>query len=353
MNILITGASGFAEKNLAARLYAIRDGKDKTRPSIKIDEVFLCTRKTSSEELEGFCRHANFVVHLAGVNRPKNQSDFEAGNKDFTHQLLSVLCASQNDCPFLFASSIQASLTGRYAGSVYGQSKKAAEELVFAYGKKTGANVMVYRFPNIFGKWCRPNYNSVIATFYHNIARQLPITISNPDTELELVYIDDLVEEILDAIDGHPHMLENGYCAVPVSHTATVGEIAQLLPIAPPDFYMKNLEIKRSRRFNASRIVLCNSCYESPEAAADKAEQKLVDIRIVSTQLTATDLTGQRIVASRDIGVDKLRLLARQRAACHPTAHSELSGAFRKMLKAVGAVVGKQHIACAAVRIKG
>lgn len=244
MNILITGASGFVEKNLAARLYAIRDGKDKTRPSIKIDEVFLCTRKTSSEEFEGFCRHANFVVHLAGVNRPKNQSDFEAGNKDFTHQLLSVLCASQNDCPFLFASSIQASLTGRYADSVYGQSKKAAEELVFAYGKKTGANVMVYRFPNIFGKWCRPNYNSVIATFCHNIARQLPITISNPDTELELVYIDDLVEEILDAIDGHPHMLENGYCGVPVSHTATVGEIAQLLPIAPPGFYMKNLEIK-------------------------------------------------------------------------------------------------------------
>lgn len=229
MNILITGASGFVGKNLAASLYAIKDGKDKTRPSIKIDDIFLCTRKTSSEELEDFCRHANFVVHLAGVNRPKDQSEFETGNMDFTHRLLSVLCASQNACPFLFASSIQASLTGRYAGSLYGQSKKAAEELVFAYGKKTVADVMVYRFPNIFGKWCRPNYNSVIATFCHNIARQLPITISNPDTVLELVYIDDLVEEILDAIDGHPHRLENEYCAVPVSHTATVGEIAQLL----------------------------------------------------------------------------------------------------------------------------
>ena len=229
MNILITGANGFVGKNLTERLRAIKDGRDKTRPDMKIDDIFLCTRETSSEELERFCRETNFVVHLAGVNRPKDQSEFEAGNTDFTRQLLGILRSNNNRCPVLLSSSVQASLTGRYAGSPYGQSKKAAEKLVFAHGKETGANVMVYRFPNLFGKWCRPNYNSVVATFCHNIARDLPITISDPDAALELVYIDDLIEELLDAIEGHAHRTENGCCAVPVSHTATVGEIAQLL----------------------------------------------------------------------------------------------------------------------------
>lgn len=229
MNILITGANGFVGKNLTERLRAIKDGRDKTRPDMKIDDIFLCTRETSSEELERFCRETNFVVHLAGVNRPKDQSEFEAGNTDFTRQLLGILRSNNNRCPVLLSSSVQASLTGRYAGSPYGQSKKAAEKLVFAHGKETGANVMVYRFPNLFGKWCRPNYNSVVATFCHSIAREEPITISDPDATIELVYIDDLVEEVLDAIEGHPHRTKNGYCAVPVSHTATVGEIAQLL----------------------------------------------------------------------------------------------------------------------------
>ncbi len=229
MNILITGANGFVGKNLTERLRAIKDGRDKTRPNIKIDDIFLCTRETSYEELERYCREANFVVHLAGVNRPKDQSEFKAGNTDFTRQLLGILRSNNNRCPVLLSSSVQASLTGRYAGSPYGQSKKAAEELVFAHGKETGADVMVYRFPNLFGKWCRPNYNSVVATFCHNIAREEPITISDPDAALELVYIDDLIEEVLDAIEGHAHRTDNGYCAVPVSHTATVGEIAQLL----------------------------------------------------------------------------------------------------------------------------
>lgn len=229
MNILITGANGFVGKNLTERLRTIKDGRDKTRPNIKIDDIFLCTRETSSEELERFCREANFVVHLAGVNRPKDQSEFETGNTDFTRQLLGILRSNNNRCPVLLSSSVQASLTGRYAGSPYGQSKKAAEKLVFAHGKETGADVMVYRFPNLFGKWCRPNYNSVVATFCHSIAREEPITISDPDATIELVYIDDLLEEVLDAIEGHPHRTENGYCAVPVSHTATVGKIAQLL----------------------------------------------------------------------------------------------------------------------------
>ncbi len=229
MNILITGANGFVGKNLTERLRAIKDGRDKTRPDMKIDDIFLCTRETSSEELERFCRETNFIIHLAGVNRPKDQGEFETGNTDFTRQLLGILRSNNNRCPVLLSSSVQASLTGRYAGSPYGQSKKAAEELVFTHGKETGADVMVYRFPNLFGKWCRPNYNSVVATFCHNIARELPITVSDPDAALELVYIDDLIEEALNAIEGHPHRTENGYCAVPVSHNATVGEIAQLL----------------------------------------------------------------------------------------------------------------------------
>lgn len=229
MNILITGASGFVGKNLAERLRAIKDGRDKTRPNIKIDDIFLCTRKTSASELENFCGQADFVVHLAGVNRPKMQSEFEAGNVGFTERLLSFLCASGNACPVLLSSSVQADLTGRYAGSLYGQSKKDAEALVFKYGKETGADVLVYRLPNLFGKWCRPNYNSVVATFCHNIARDLPITIADPGAVLALVYIDDLVEEILDGIEGHPHKADSGFCVVPVSHTATVGRIAELL----------------------------------------------------------------------------------------------------------------------------
>lgn len=229
MNILITGANGFVGKNLAERLRAIKDGRDKTRPNIKIDDIFLCTRKTSALELKKFCGQADFVVHLAGVNRPKVQSEFEAGNVGFTEQLLSFLCASGNACPVLLSSSVQAGLTGRYAGSPYGQSKKDAEALVFKYGKETGADVFVYRLPNLFGKWCRPNYNSVVATFCYNIARDLPITIADPCAVLTLVYIDDLVEEILDGIEGHPHKADSGFCVVPVSHTATVGRIAELL----------------------------------------------------------------------------------------------------------------------------
>lgn len=229
MNILITGANGFVGKNLAERLRAIKDGRDKTRPNIKIDDIFLCTRKTSALELKKFCGQADFVVHLAGVNRPKVQSEFEAGNVGFTEQLLSFLCASGNACSVLLSSSVQAGLTGRYAGSPYGQSKKDAEALVFKYGKETGADVFVYRLPNLFGKWCRPNYNSVVATFCYNIARDLPITIADPCAVLTLVYIDDLVEEILDGIEGHPHKADSGFCVVPVSHTATVGRIAELL----------------------------------------------------------------------------------------------------------------------------
>ena len=229
MNILVTGANGFVGKNLTARLKTLRDGRDRTRPSLQIGEIYRCTREMSPEALADCCKKADLVVHLAGVNRPKDPEEFAAGNTDFTRTLLETLRKSGNRCPVLLASSIQASLTGRFAGSPYGQSKKAAEELLLAYGEETGAAGMIYRLPNLFGKWCRPNYNSVVATFCHNISRELPITASDPAVELELVYIDDLIDEILNAMEGHPHRSEGAYCRVPVSHRVTLGEIVRLL----------------------------------------------------------------------------------------------------------------------------
>ena len=165
MHVLITGANGFVGKNLTQRLFAIRDCMDKTRPDLQINEIFLCTRETSPEALADFCARADFVVHLAGVNRPRNAEEFAAGNTGFTRMLLELLRKNGNRCPVLLASSIQASLTGRYAGSAYGQSKKAAEELLLSYSRETGTDGLIYRLPNLFGKWCRPNYNSVVATF--------------------------------------------------------------------------------------------------------------------------------------------------------------------------------------------
>ena len=229
MNILVTGANGFVGKNLTARLETLRDGRDRTRPSLQIGEIYRCMRETSPEALADCCKKADLVVHLAGVNRPKDPEEFAAGNTDFTRTLLETLRKSGNRCPVLLASSIQARLTGRFAGSPYGQSKRAAEELLLAYSQETGADGLIYRLPNLFGKWCRPNYNSVVATFCHNISRELPITASDPAVELELVYIDDLIDEILDAMEGHPHRSEGAYCRVPVSHRVTLGEIVRLL----------------------------------------------------------------------------------------------------------------------------
>lgn len=229
MNVLITGANGFVGKNVTQRLYAIKDRRDRTRPALEIGEVLLCTRETSPEALAEQCRSADFVLHLAGVNRSEDPEEFAAGNAGFTRTLLDLLRRSGNRCPVLLSSSVQASLTGRYAGSPYGLSKKAAEKLLLAYGEETGTEVLLYRLPNLFGKWCRPNYNSVVATFCHHIARDLPITISDPATELELVYIDELVDELLDAMEGHPHRAEGAYYRVPVSHHVTLGEIVRLL----------------------------------------------------------------------------------------------------------------------------
>lgn len=240
MNILVTGSAGFVGKNLVESLKNIRDNKDRTRPALKIDEIFEYDRHTEPSLLDGFCKKADFVFNLAGVNRPKNQDEFMKGNFGFASTLLDTLKKYHNTCPVMLSSSIQATLLGRYAGSEYGKSKLAGEELFFNYAKETGAKVLVYRFPNLFGKWCRPNYNSAVATFCNNIANDLPITVNDPAVELELLYIDDLVTEMLDALEGKEHHCEfdsvnavekadGKYCFAPVTHHVTLGEIVDLL----------------------------------------------------------------------------------------------------------------------------
>lgn len=240
MNILVTGAAGFVGKNLCEALKAVRDGKERTRPELKIDEIFEYDIASAPASLDGFCEKADFVFNLAGVNRPKDQSEFMAGNFGFASALLASLEKAKNACPVMLSSSVQATLIGRYGQSDYGKSKLAGEELFFDYAKKTGAKVLVYRFPNLFGKWCRPNYNSAVATFCNNIANDLPITVNDRTTELELLYIDDLVAEMLDALENKEHrcefdglktvLSENGkYCAAPVTHHVTLGEIVDLL----------------------------------------------------------------------------------------------------------------------------
>lgn len=240
MNILITGAAGFVGKNLSAALHCLQNGTDRTRPGLTIGELYLYDKDSPAQLLEEACQKADFVFNLAGVNRPKEQADFMEGNFGFASTLLDTLKKYHNTCPVMLSSSIQATLVGRYAEGGYGLSKKAGEELFFRYGEETGAKVLVYRFPNLFGKWCRPNYNSVVATFCHNYAHDLPISVSDPAAELEMLYIDDLVTEMLDALEGKEHhcefeglttvLKEDGrYCAAPVSHKVTLGQIVSLL----------------------------------------------------------------------------------------------------------------------------
>lgn len=240
MKILVTGAKGFVGKNLCAQLNNIKESKAKCYGNLVVDEVFEYDIDSTPEELESYCRESDFVFNLAGVNRPQNTEEFMQGNFGFASTLLDTLKKFGNRCPVMLSSSIQATLIGRYAEGDYGKSKKAGEELFFDYGKETGAKVLVYRFPNLFGKWCRPNYNSAVATFCNNIANDLPIQVNNPATELELLYIDDLVDEMIAALKGEEHHCEfdgvdtvlkadGRYCAVPVSHKATLGEIVGLL----------------------------------------------------------------------------------------------------------------------------
>lgn len=228
MNILITGAAGFVGKNLTATLQNIRDGKDRTRPNLTVDQIYLYDLGSTAEELELACKNADFVFHLAGVNRPKDPKEFMEGNFGFTSTLLSTLKKYGNTCPVMLSSSIQATLEGRYAEGDYGKSKRAGEDLFFNYKEETGAKVLIYRLPNLFGKWCRPNYNSAVATFCHNIANDLPITVNDPAIQLTLLYVDDLVAELLDALEGKEHR-DGPFCYCPVTHQVTLGEIVEWL----------------------------------------------------------------------------------------------------------------------------
>ena len=248
MRILVTGAKGFVGKNLCANLRNIQEGKDRRFPDLKIDEVYEYDIDSVPEQLSEYCQKADFVFNLAGVNRPQNQEEFMQGNFGFASTLLDTLKKHGNTCPVMLSSSQQASLTGRFGNSEYGRSKKAGENLFLEYGKETGARMLIYRFPNLFGKWCRPNYNSAVATFCNAFANDLPYTVNDPSVELELLYIDDLVDEMIACLQGKEHRCEfNGlevipmfnapcsmvnegkYCYVPTTHKATLGEIVELL----------------------------------------------------------------------------------------------------------------------------
>ena len=242
MNILVTGSAGFVGRNLVENLKNIRDGKNKTRPNLTIDNIYEYYRNNTLEYLDKYCEDCDFVFNLAGVNRPKDPKEFKEGNFGFASDLLNMLKKHNNKATVMLSSSIQATLQGRFGTSEYGISKKAGEELFFSYEEETGAKVLVYRFPNLVGKWVRPNYNSAVGTFCNNIANDLPITVNDPSVELEMLFIDDMVEEMLEAIEGKEHhcefdgvnavLCDNGrYCYAPVTHKATLGRIVELLHI--------------------------------------------------------------------------------------------------------------------------
>ncbi len=240
MKILVTGAKGFVGRNLCAQLRNIQDGKAKCYGDVVVEAVYEYDIDSTAAELDAYCQDCDFVFNLAGVNRPKTQEEFMQGNFGFASLLLDTLRKYHNACPVMISSSVQATLAGRFGNSEYGRSKKAGEELMFSYAEQTGAKVLVYRFPNLFGKWCRPNYNSAIATFCHNIAHDLPIQVNDRSVEMELLYIDDLVDEMIGALKGEEHRCEfdgvetvptaNGrYCYCPVTHKVTLGEIVDMI----------------------------------------------------------------------------------------------------------------------------
>ena len=313
MKVLVTGAKGFVGKNLVCALNNVKDGKNKTRPELEIDAVYEYDIDGTAQELDEYCEKADFVFNLAGVNRPKDPDEFKKGNFGFASQLLETLKKHGNKCPVMLSSSIQATLIGRYDGD-YGRSKKAGEELFFDYAKETGAKVLVYRFPNLFGKWCRPNYNSAVATFCYNTANDLPITINDRSTELELLYIDDLVTEMLDAMSGKEHRAEfdgietvlsekGRYCAAPITHKVTLGEIADLLEkfkAQPQTLVMPEIP----KNSFAKKLYSTYLSYLPKEKVAFPLKMN-VDARGSFTELLKTENCGQFSVNISDPKITK------------------------------------------------
>ena len=313
MKILVTGAAGFVGKNLVAALKNIKDGKDRTHPSLAIEEIYEYDLGSTDELLDEACRECDFVFNLAGVNRPQNSEEFMQGNFGFASKLLDTLKKYKNTCPVMISSSIQATCIGRY-DSDYGRSKKAGEELVFAYGEQTGAKVLVYRFPNLLGKWSRPNYNSAVATFCNNIANDLPITVSDPAVGLELLYIDDLVDEMMLALEGGEHRCEfdgintvpcegGKYCAAPITHRVTLGEIVELLE----SFKAQSSTLVMPEIPKGSFAKKLYSTYLSylPKEKASFPLKMNVDARGSFTELLKTEKCGQFSVNISKPGITK------------------------------------------------
>ena len=314
MRILVTGAKGFVGKNLCAALNNIKDGKDRRFPNLAIETVFEYDIDSTPEELDQYCREADFVFNLAGVNRPKEQSEFMAGNFGFASTLLSNLRKYGNTCPVMLSSSIQATLAGRFGTSEYGKSKKAGEELFFDYSKETGAKVLVYRFPNLFGKWCRPNYNSAVATFCNAFANDLPYTVNDPSVELELLYIDDLVDEMLDALQGKEHHCEfdgvetvykedGRYCAATITHKVTLGEIVELLKEFAEQ--PKTLMIPEIPSGSFAKKLYSTYLSYLPKEKAAFALKMNVDERGSFTELVHTHNAGQVSINISKPGITK------------------------------------------------
>ena len=314
MKILVTGAKGFVGKNLCAALNNIKDGKDRRFPNLAIEVVFEYDIDSTPEELDQYCREADFVFNLAGVNRPKEQSEFMAGNFGFASTLLSNLRKYGNTCPVMLSSSIQATLAGRFGTSEYGKSKKAGEELFFDYSKETGAKVLVYRFPNLFGKWCRPNYNSAVATFCNAFANDLPYTVNDPSVELELLYIDDLLDEMLDALQCKEHHCEfdgvetvykedGRYCAATITHKVTLGEIVELLKEFAEQ--PKTLMIPEIPAGSFAKKLYSTYLSYLPKEKAAFALKMNVDERGSFTELVHTHNAGQVSINISKPGITK------------------------------------------------